>query len=171
MKETSEVLAPMSCPPAGGCHRLIEELDLQLLFWQYFGLYGSEEYAFLLDSALADGKLGRYSFLGGNPGLVFRAKRRPGAPSGAGLPDPFPPTSCPFTRVPFMLPKSRSRTSGGFTSRTKWCLDTKGSSDSWMWHWVVRPNRAASCSANSKRRPFKGPAVTSRTTSLAMSCP
>jgi len=39
-------------------------------------MFRSGPYAFLLDSALPSERLGRYSFLGGDPFLVFRAKRR-----------------------------------------------------------------------------------------------
>lgn len=52
-------------------------------FWRFTGLFGSGEYCFLLDSALADGVLGRYSFLGGRPAAVLKAHRT-GEPAGSG---------------------------------------------------------------------------------------
>ncbi len=68
---------------AAGSHLLVE-LDLRRPFWTYFDLYRDAEYSFLLDSAKDPEKLGRHSFLGGDPFLVFRAKRREGVPPGTG---------------------------------------------------------------------------------------
>ncbi len=61
---------------------LIEKLDLRLRFWRYFDLYRKEAYSFLLDSASDPQKLGRHSFMGGDPFLVYKAKRikKPGEP-------------------------------------------------------------------------------------------
>ncbi len=70
--------------PPSACSHLLEELDLRLPFWRYFDLYRLDDYSFLLDSAKDPKKLGRYSFIGGNPFLVYRAKRRHGAPPQAG---------------------------------------------------------------------------------------
>jgi para-aminobenzoate synthetase component I len=66
------------------CHLLVE-LDLTAPFWKYYELFGGEPYAFLLDSAKDPEKLGRYSFLGGDPFLVYKAKRlvRPNRPAAA----------------------------------------------------------------------------------------
>jgi hypothetical protein len=50
---------------------VVEELALPGEFWRYFGLHRSEPYAFLLDSARTLPGLGRFSFLGGAPWLVF----------------------------------------------------------------------------------------------------
>jgi len=61
------------------CHHLVEELDLKLPFWRYHGIFQSDSYSFLLDSAKDSQKLGRFSFLGGDPFLVCRSKRIPGA--------------------------------------------------------------------------------------------
>ncbi len=59
---------------------LLIELDLRLPFWRYYELYRSAGYSFLLDSAKDPAKLGRYSFIGGEPFLVYRAKRQHGCP-------------------------------------------------------------------------------------------
>jgi len=61
--------------PTPACHLLIE-LDLAAPFWRYYQLFNGEPYAFLLDSAKDPAKLGRYSFLGGDPFLVYKAKRQ-----------------------------------------------------------------------------------------------
>jgi aminodeoxychorismate synthase component I len=63
---------------------LLEELDLRLPFWQYYAALGKQPYSCLLDSAKDPEKLGQYSFICGDPFVVFRAKRRPGTPPGAG---------------------------------------------------------------------------------------
>jgi para-aminobenzoate synthetase component I len=59
-------------------------LELRLPFWKYHGLFQFEPYSFLLDSAKDPEKLGRYSFLGGDPFLVYKAKRKHGQPPAAG---------------------------------------------------------------------------------------
>lgn len=63
---------------------LVEEVPLALPFWRYAALYRSSAYSFLLDSAKDPDKLGRYSFLGGDPVLVYKAWRRPGEGLEAG---------------------------------------------------------------------------------------
>lgn len=63
-------------------HRLAP-LELKLPFWRYAELFAGRPHHFLLDSARDPEKLGRYSFIGGDPFLVFSAKRRPGAGPGA----------------------------------------------------------------------------------------
>lgn len=60
-------------------HHFLEEVELKLPFWKYHGIYQSASYSFLLDSAKDPEKLGRFSFLGGDPFLIYRAKRIPGA--------------------------------------------------------------------------------------------
>ncbi len=57
-------------------HRLLVELELPHPFWRYAELFAQDGYRFLLDSAMDPDKLGRYSFLGGEPTLVFSARRR-----------------------------------------------------------------------------------------------
>ena len=64
-------------------HRLLE-LNLRLPFRRYRDMYRHADYSFLLDSAMDPAKLGRYSFLGGDPFVVYRAKRRYGMPPAAG---------------------------------------------------------------------------------------
>ncbi len=63
-------------------HRLAP-LELKLPFWRYAELFGGRPNHFLLDSARDPEKLGRYSFIGGDPFLVFSAKRHLGAGPGA----------------------------------------------------------------------------------------
>ncbi len=84
MKEASGVMDQATWRPPPRHHHLIEELDLRLPFWQYAGLYGKDDYTMLLDSAQPDDGLGRYSFLAGEPSLVYRAKRRRGVAPGDG---------------------------------------------------------------------------------------
>ncbi|HEY4312712.1 MAG TPA: aminodeoxychorismate synthase component I [Pirellulales bacterium] len=64
---------------------LVTELELAAPFWQYRRLFEFEPYSFLLDSAKDPEKLGRFSFVGGDPFLVYKAKRQlvPGMPATA----------------------------------------------------------------------------------------
>lgn len=62
---------------------LLEDLDLELPFWRYYALDPLGPYSFLLDSASDPEKLGRFSFLGSDPFLVYKAKRQHGRPAGA----------------------------------------------------------------------------------------
>jgi para-aminobenzoate synthetase component I len=55
--------------------QIFELPPLKLPFWRYIELFPDQPYAFLLDSALASDRQGRYSFLGADPFLVFQAKR------------------------------------------------------------------------------------------------
>jgi para-aminobenzoate synthetase component 1 len=57
----------------------MEELTLGADFWCYAAQHRSEPFAFLLDSARILPGLGRYSFLGGAPWLVYRARRCAGS--------------------------------------------------------------------------------------------
>lgn len=68
----------------GGFHHLLSELNLALPFWRYLPLCSQDRHACLFDSGMDPRKLGRYSFLGSEPFLVFEAKRRPGEPPDAG---------------------------------------------------------------------------------------
>jgi aminodeoxychorismate synthase component I len=54
---------------------LLERLPLAGEFFRYFELHRAEPFSFLLDSALQLPGLGRHSFLGGAPWLVYRARR------------------------------------------------------------------------------------------------
>jgi len=74
-KETDRLAVPAQ--ETGVCWHLLEELTLALPFWRYHGLFEMSEYSFLLDSAKDPEKLGRYSFLGGDPYLIYKAKRQP----------------------------------------------------------------------------------------------
>lgn len=56
---------------------VLERRSLALPFWRYFELFRSRAWPFLLDSASDPHKLGRFSFMGSDPFLVFRAKRLP----------------------------------------------------------------------------------------------
>jgi para-aminobenzoate synthetase component 1 len=77
------VAAPDLLVPAAA-HLLLEEWPLGLPFWRYRELYHGQPYSFLLDSARDPQRLGRYSFLGGAPFLVYRAWRPAGLPTAAG---------------------------------------------------------------------------------------
>jgi len=74
---TNQPQTAVACP-------LWTEVDPRLPFWQYYELFRRSNYGFLLDSGMDHQRLGQYSFLGGEPFLVFRAKRRPGGPPQAG---------------------------------------------------------------------------------------
>ncbi len=52
---------------------LFEEVKIQLPYWRYFEIFRSQPYAYFLDSSLAENSLGTYSFMGGNPFLVYKA--------------------------------------------------------------------------------------------------
>ncbi len=56
--------------------RIVELPPLKLPFWRYFEIFRDQPYAFLLDSAKESTRQGQYSFMGGDPFLVFQAKRR-----------------------------------------------------------------------------------------------
>ena len=53
-------------------------LKLALPFWRYGEMFGPDSSAFLLDSAMDPDRLGRFSFLGGNPSALLTARRIPG---------------------------------------------------------------------------------------------
>jgi aminodeoxychorismate synthase component I len=82
-------------PPAY-CH-LLDEVPLKFPFWRYYELYRGAAYSFLLDSAKQSGRLRRYSFIGGDPTLVYRVKRVLGSGFGiqksASTPSHRPPAS------------------------------------------------------------------------------
>jgi aminodeoxychorismate synthase component I len=69
--------------PSCSYHHL-EELTLRLPLWHYCAMYRGRAYSFLLDSAHDPERLGRYSFLGADPFLVYRAWRQPGKLPSAG---------------------------------------------------------------------------------------
>ncbi len=68
--------APATVP---ACRHLLEEVSLKLPFWRYYRTFQSSPYSFLRDSATDSLKLGRFSFLGRDPFLVYRAKRIAGS--------------------------------------------------------------------------------------------
>ncbi len=69
-------------PPV--CCHLLDEVPLEFPFWRYYELYRDAAYSFLLDSAKQSGRLGRYSFIGGDPTLIYRVKRQKGNPPSDG---------------------------------------------------------------------------------------
>jgi aminodeoxychorismate synthase component I len=77
-------LSGLSLPLPSRCSCVLEQLPLRLPFWRYHGLHASRPYSFLLDSARDPQCLGRYSFMGADPFLVYRAWRQPGQPPAAG---------------------------------------------------------------------------------------
>ncbi len=74
-------LAVANKPAAGDVRNarwhLLESIELRHDFWRYFELVRHRPHAFLLDSALESSGLSRFSFIGADPFLVFRAKRHP----------------------------------------------------------------------------------------------
>jgi len=56
-------------------NRLTESMEIALPFWRYGVLFARDRCAFLLDSALEDERLGRYSFLGGKPSALITGRR------------------------------------------------------------------------------------------------
>jgi aminodeoxychorismate synthase component I len=54
---------------------IFELPPLKLPFWRYFEPFRDYPYSFLLDSAMPSARQGNFSFLGGYPFLVFKAKR------------------------------------------------------------------------------------------------
>ncbi len=55
--------------------RLVIPINLALPFWRYGAMFGPSGCAFLLDSAMAPERLGRYSFLGGDPCALLTGRR------------------------------------------------------------------------------------------------
>jgi len=78
MRRLSKQTDPLAAPARETASwHLLEELELKLPFWRYHALYSMAEYSFLLDSAKDPEKLGQFSFLGGDPYLIYKAKRQP----------------------------------------------------------------------------------------------
>ena len=65
--------------------RLVIPIDLALPFWRYGAMFGPSACAFLLDSAMAPERLGRYSFLGGDPCALITGRRTRRADLAMGL--------------------------------------------------------------------------------------
>ncbi len=55
--------------------RLTEPMEIALPFWRYGALFPEDKCAFLLDSAMDPDRLGRYSFLGGDPSALLTGRR------------------------------------------------------------------------------------------------
>ena len=58
-------------------HHQLEEYPLRYPFHRYLELFQGSNYAFLLDSAGDQESLAKYSYFGGEPFLVYQAKRVP----------------------------------------------------------------------------------------------
>ncbi|AOY76311.1 aminodeoxychorismate synthase component I [Clostridium formicaceticum] len=54
----------------------IKEINTSLDSFQLYTIFKEDSYSFFLDSGMTDGKLGKYSFIGSNPLLVFKSKDR-----------------------------------------------------------------------------------------------
>lgn len=63
---------------------LLEEVTLERPFWEYYEIFRGQPYSFLLDSARPSTALAKFSFLGGDPDLVYEARRTPGADPSEG---------------------------------------------------------------------------------------
>lgn len=61
---------------------LFEETEAKLPFWKYFQIFRAQPYAYFLDSSLAGDTLGMYSFMGGDPFLVYKAFAAEGTGKG-----------------------------------------------------------------------------------------
>ncbi len=72
-------MAITSVPKKLETHHLLEEVTLARPFWEYYEIFRNEPYSFLLDSARKSETLAKFSFLGGNPELIYEAHRIPGA--------------------------------------------------------------------------------------------
>ena len=55
---------------------LVEEVTTNLSAFEIFRCFERDAFSFFLDSGIVDGKLGRYSFIGSEPFLIFRSKGR-----------------------------------------------------------------------------------------------
>ncbi|MCK6627331.1 MAG: aminodeoxychorismate synthase component I [Anaerolineae bacterium] len=56
------------------CAHIFQEINSPLSLIDYFKIFENDAYSFLLDSGMDEKKLGRFSFIGGNPFLVFKSK-------------------------------------------------------------------------------------------------
>ena len=56
------------------CAHILREVDSSVSLFDYFSTFAHEEHSFLLDSGRDPEKLGRYSFAGRRPFLVFKSK-------------------------------------------------------------------------------------------------
>jgi len=112
--------------------RLITPLELALPFWRYGAMFGPDSCAFLLDSAMDPDRLGRYSFLGGDPSALLTARRIAGPdlsmaltlttwrqPDGTRLDSPVVRkwSGDPFTALRDLHLKYRPKVNGGRSPR------------------------------------------------------
>ena len=74
-------------PPA--VRHLLEEIEPPAPFWRLREAFADAAHPFLLDSALADGRLGRCSFAGGDPDFAAVVRRGPAPPRGGPRPARF----------------------------------------------------------------------------------
>ncbi|MDR4498068.1 MAG: aminodeoxychorismate synthase component I [Candidatus Scalindua sp.] len=56
------------------CFHIFQEINSALRLIDYFRIFEKEEYSFVLDSGRDEKKLGRFSFTGGKPFLIFKSK-------------------------------------------------------------------------------------------------
>jgi para-aminobenzoate synthetase component 1 len=78
------VAAPVVLAPPPSSWHLLERQALRLPFWRYAALWRGGAFSFLLDSARDPTRLGRYSFVGGEPFLIYQAWAQAGQPAAAG---------------------------------------------------------------------------------------
>jgi len=62
---------------------IVQPVELALPIHRYVRMWDGGDYCFLLDSALNDGRLGRFSFVGGDPAAVLTFRRQAGHILGA----------------------------------------------------------------------------------------
>lgn len=53
--------------------RTVEVVEIKLPFWRYFEIFRARTYAYFLDSSLAAQTLGKFSFMGSDPHIIYRA--------------------------------------------------------------------------------------------------
>ncbi|MFI5305337.1 MAG: hypothetical protein ACHQYP_11160, partial [Nitrospiria bacterium] len=56
------------------CRYVLQEIKTSLSLVDYFSSFAEEEFSFLLDSGMDPQKLGRFSFAGRDPFLIFKSK-------------------------------------------------------------------------------------------------
>ncbi|MEM8487703.1 MAG: aminodeoxychorismate synthase component I [Bacteroidota bacterium] len=60
-------------PETQAVFHLLEVYETDLPFWRFFEVFRADPHAYFLDSSLAEQTLGRFSFMGSNPFMVYRA--------------------------------------------------------------------------------------------------
>jgi len=56
------------------CAHILQEIDTAISLIDYYSCFADEEYSFILDSGMDPEKLGRFSFAGKQPFLIFKSK-------------------------------------------------------------------------------------------------